>query len=113
MLESVHREVMRLYALAGERAAAVHQYHLCRSSLARELGVEPMAATTALYHQICQDGQVGNGHHPPVAKAPPFASLDDTRHELRSVQTEFQQLAVRCQRAAEGLEGVLQPLSQF
>ncbi|MEW5988631.1 MAG: BTAD domain-containing putative transcriptional regulator [Chloroflexota bacterium] len=113
LLESVHREVMGLYSLAGERPAAVRQYYLCRGLLARELGVEPMAETTALYHQLCQNGEVIGDHPLPAVQTPTLATLGDTRHELRSAQAEFQQLAVRCQRAAEGLEGVLQALSHF
>jgi DNA-binding SARP family transcriptional activator/predicted ATPase/Tfp pilus assembly protein PilF len=55
--EEVHRELMRLLALDGQRSAALAQYRACRQALARELGVEPAAETTALYEQI-----EGHGH---------------------------------------------------
>lgn len=50
--EEAHRELMRLYALTGSRHHALRQYQLCRSALARELGVEPSAETEALYREI-------------------------------------------------------------
>jgi len=50
--ESAHRELMRLLAQTGDRAAALTQYEACRQILERELGVEPASATVALYEQI-------------------------------------------------------------
>jgi DNA-binding SARP family transcriptional activator len=50
--EECHRGLMRLYALAGSRTAALEQYRLCREALARELGVEPEPSTEALHKQI-------------------------------------------------------------
>jgi DNA-binding SARP family transcriptional activator len=43
--ESPYRLLMRLHALNGDRAAAIHTYHSCAATLQRELGVEPGAAT--------------------------------------------------------------------
>lgn len=50
--EEAHRQLMRLLARQGQRAAAVAQYHSCRQVLQTELGVEPSSATTHLYEQI-------------------------------------------------------------
>jgi DNA-binding SARP family transcriptional activator len=50
--EPAHRALMRLYADAGRRGAALRQYQQCVSVLARELGVEPEQQTKALYEQI-------------------------------------------------------------
>lgn len=50
--EEAHRQVMRLLAQSGQRAAALVQYERCRAILAAELGVEPDPETTALYEQI-------------------------------------------------------------
>lgn len=58
--EEAHRQLMHLLALNGQRGAALAQYETCRRVLAKELGVGPTAATTALYEQI-RDGQVGPG----------------------------------------------------
>ncbi len=51
-LEEAHLQAMRCLALAGRRSEALAQYGICRRLLARELGVEPAAATTRLYEQI-------------------------------------------------------------
>ncbi|HEY8684178.1 MAG TPA: BTAD domain-containing putative transcriptional regulator [Chloroflexota bacterium] len=51
-LEEGHVELMRLYARAGQRQQAIRQYEQLKTSLARELDVEPEAATRALYSQI-------------------------------------------------------------
>jgi len=50
--EEAHRQLMRLLARDGQRSAALVQYEKCRKALSTELGVEPMAETTALYTAI-------------------------------------------------------------
>jgi DNA-binding SARP family transcriptional activator len=50
--ESAHRQLMVLLARRGQHSAALAQYEKCRQILAAELGVEPMAETTALYERI-------------------------------------------------------------
>ena len=50
--EPAHRELIRLYAWAGQRAAAVHQYRECVRVLEQELGVPPLEATNQLYQAI-------------------------------------------------------------
>ncbi|MBV7334797.1 protein kinase [Chloroflexi bacterium TSY] len=52
MHEPVHRELMRLFALAGQQAAAVRQYDECVRILDEELGVPPEEETTALFEAI-------------------------------------------------------------
>jgi Tol biopolymer transport system component len=52
------RQLMRLLALSGQRAAALAQYEAFRRALAEELGVEPGQVTTELYEQI-RDGRGG------------------------------------------------------
>src|SRR5437667_111557 len=39
--ERFHRALMQLHYRAGDRAAALAQYRICRDVLERELGVEP------------------------------------------------------------------------
>lgn len=53
--EAVHREMMRLHCAAGQRGLAIRQYATCRAALERELGIDPMPATQALYAQIMND----------------------------------------------------------
>ncbi|MDH3604772.1 MAG: hypothetical protein OEU26_34640, partial [Candidatus Tectomicrobia bacterium] len=50
--ESVHQKQMILLAHSGQRHEALAQYDTCRTILAQEFNVEPMAETTALYEQI-------------------------------------------------------------
>jgi DNA-binding SARP family transcriptional activator len=50
--EPAHRQLMLLYAWAGQRAAALHQYSECVRVLDQELGVLPLEETTQLYQAI-------------------------------------------------------------
>ncbi len=65
--EPAHRQLIRLHALNGDRAAALEQYRDCVRTLSRELGVSPLQETADLYEQV-NDGRLA----PPVA-APPVA----------------------------------------
>lgn len=55
--EDVHRELMRLYVANGQRAQALRQFETCRDLLKRELAIQPMRETMALYQQIA-DGAI-------------------------------------------------------
>ncbi|MBN2005378.1 MAG: tetratricopeptide repeat protein [Anaerolineae bacterium] len=50
--EEAHRRLMSLYALIGQRAAALRQYESCVEILEGELGMAPEAETTRLYQSI-------------------------------------------------------------
>ena len=50
--EPAHRMLMRLYAWAGQQAAALRQYQECARVLEAELGAAPEDETTALYEAI-------------------------------------------------------------
>ena len=52
--EDVHREVMRCHIAAGQRALALRQYERCRAALRRDLAIQPMRETVALYQQIAE-----------------------------------------------------------
>jgi predicted ATPase/DNA-binding SARP family transcriptional activator len=72
--EPAHRTLMRLYALAGQYAAAARQYQECVRVLGAELGAEPEEQTTALYkairtRQVTPPGV--EGRPPPVRLAVP------------------------------------------
>jgi DNA-binding SARP family transcriptional activator len=57
--EPAHRLLMRLYALSGERAAAIRQYEECVELLDRELATLPEDETTQLYEAIRSNEIVG------------------------------------------------------
>jgi tetratricopeptide (TPR) repeat protein len=50
--EPAHRALMRIHARAGDRVAALRQFHECERILDRDLGVAPIAATVTLAHAI-------------------------------------------------------------
>jgi DNA-binding SARP family transcriptional activator len=50
--ESAQSEIMWLYVLNGQRAQAIRQYQEFRDWLKRELDIEPMPETQALYRHI-------------------------------------------------------------
>jgi DNA-binding SARP family transcriptional activator len=49
LAEEVHRDLIELYASAGQRSAALRQYETCVTILERELGVSPLPVTQAAY----------------------------------------------------------------
>lgn len=53
--EATYRHLMRLYALTGDRAAALRVYHTCASILERELGIKPGPATRETYEQLLKN----------------------------------------------------------
>ncbi len=53
--ERVHRRLMRLFYLRGDRTEALRQYERCVAALASELGVRPSRRTVALYEQLRAD----------------------------------------------------------
>jgi len=52
--EGFCRRLMRLYSLIGDRAGALRVYHGCATALAREIGVEPSAATREAYERLLE-----------------------------------------------------------
>lgn len=61
--EDVHRELMRLFMLNGQRAMALQQFETCRAALRKELAIEPMRETLAVYQRIA-DNAVGRSVEP-------------------------------------------------
>ena len=86
--EPAHRALMLLHATRGDRAAAVHQYRVCVRTVDEQLGVAPLAETTALYDAITT-GEL------PVAPAPspsPDAPLLPGRYPLTGRDEELRQV---------------------
>ncbi len=74
--EEIHRQVMRLLAWTGQRAAALRHYESCKQALWEELNVEPAAETMALYQQIYE----GELDLPP--QLPAFLTEERARHNF-------------------------------
>jgi DNA-binding SARP family transcriptional activator len=90
--ETTYGRLMRLHALAGDRASALRVYHTCATTLQRELGVEPSAQTRTVYAQLLNlDG------------SPVLPSSYDTHDEqLIGRQAEWQTLLTTWRLAAKG-----------
>ena len=81
--EESHRLLMRLLASQGQFNAALVQYETCHRLLEEELGVEPMAQTTAVYERIRAARQ--QSYHDKLPSYP--APLIDRAVEMRTLFT--------------------------
>jgi DNA-binding SARP family transcriptional activator len=63
--ERIHRRMMRLHQLAGDRTAAMRQYQSCVVALREELGARPSRSTEGLFQKICA-GRLEEGAAEPV-----------------------------------------------
>ncbi len=82
--EEVHRHVMHLYDLKGDRAAALYAYQQCAALLQRELDVAPSPATHQVYEHLLglkeNSPQVAPlaGTFPLVGRSAEWARLQET-----------------------------------
>jgi DNA-binding SARP family transcriptional activator/predicted ATPase len=91
LAEEAYRALMRLHALAGDRAGALRVYQSCVTTLRRELGVEPGPATREVHERLLhQDAPPPPDR--PVAALPAFVGR----------QREWEQLQASWQRASAG-----------
>jgi predicted ATPase/DNA-binding SARP family transcriptional activator len=56
--EEMHRALMQLYALTGDRTAALHQYAECEAILQRALNAAPLPETQTLYKKLLRGAPV-------------------------------------------------------
>ncbi len=91
--EAAHVRLMELFAASGDRSGALRQYRACVAILDRELGVEPLATTTARYEAI-RDGEVAEPFAP-VAATPVAPPATDRRDRLPLVGRDEPLAAVR------------------
>lgn len=117
--ERVHRHMMRLHYLAGDRAAALGQYDRCAAILQEELGVTPSAHTDDLCRQIRASAPLQGEGRPPAERASrpavgapvPPALLDVHSRLLRltgavaSLQAQLQQELRHVEHVIEELRG--------
>jgi predicted ATPase/DNA-binding SARP family transcriptional activator len=89
--EEVHRDLMRLYALSGQRQQALRQYQLLREALQRELDLEPALESQRLNEDIlgCRFGAREQAHA--QADTPALAPNRPAtpRHNLPIALTSF------------------------
>lgn len=102
--ERTHRRMMRLYYQAGQRTAALRQYHACAKALQEELGVEPARSTRTLYDQIRTDeygSESKTNDRQPAADA--HMTLDQLR-QLDGLLGRTQNQVRACIQLLEGTE---------
>jgi DNA-binding SARP family transcriptional activator/Tfp pilus assembly protein PilF len=79
--EEIHRHLMLMQARSGQHSAALAQYETCKKILAKELGVEPLPETTALYERIRSARQTARHNLPAAATA--FVGREPELADLR------------------------------
>lgn len=87
--ERSYRQLMRLYALNGDRALALRTYHTCVTQLNDELGVEPDGETQAAYERLLQHQPVEEEVRAVAAGAP----LIGRQHEWQILQQQWRRAA--------------------
>lgn len=104
--EPTYRTLMRLHALAGDRAGVLGAYDECREMMDSEFGSEPSDATTKLHGQLL-DGQgtaavatsVAGGEHPLVGR---FREWERLKNSWRRTREEGSRLVAVCGEAGIG-----------
>jgi len=108
--EEAHREVMRLYVLAGRRRRALGEFEELAELLQRELGVEPLPETRALYESILAERLPAPGPEPALARPPlgPFVPMVGRADALAALEESWQQAVETGARVAlvDGEEGI-------
>ena len=89
--EELHRHVIRVYALKGDRAAALHAYQECAALLQRELGIAPGPVTRQVYESLLRNKENSEQLLPMAGTFP-----------LIGRQLEWLRLQETWQRAAQG-----------
>jgi len=84
--EASYRQLMRLYALRGDRAAALRVYHTCVTVLERELGTEPSEVTRAVYESLLQSDTFPETQTGPLTSRGTAAPLLGRKAEWRQLQ---------------------------
>ena len=90
--EEAHRQLMLLYALHGQRSAALHQYQECQRLLQSEMGIAPERKTIELFQRI-EQGKIpaaGRVETPAAPQPASVATLPRTVHSnLPQLLTPF------------------------
>ena len=101
--EGMQRCLIELYALNGERSAALRQYELCLAALERELGVSPLPETRLTYQAVLQ----GQPACPQPAGRPEWTTLPSLDLSLVGRQAELERLETTFRRLHDGRGGAV------
>lgn len=111
--EAAYRDLMRLLALKGDRTGALRAYHLCATTLQRELGVDPSPETHDAYERLLRQPARTEQtvQTAPDLSVPPVVSVAEQRPALRASpalvgrQHAWSQLREAWDRASAGAPG--------
>ncbi len=109
--EKVHRQMMWLYYLQGDRTAALAQYKHCAQVLREELGVQPMEETRSLYDQMVHNRF--DAAHWIVDEELPRTAPDARDGSLRSVAEQALQRLHHLQRVLDETSAELRLLENL
>ena len=87
--EAGYLRLMRLHALQGDRARALHVYHTCVTVLLRELEVEPNEEIQAAYAQLLSQDEL------PIEIGPTIADVSTARAATRLIGRQSEWNALR------------------
>ena len=104
--ERTHRQLMRLYYLAGDRTGAIRQYQHCIQFLAEELDISPSKRTQTLYHLIEKDelqpeSLINDDKHDDISH------VNKTIKQLKQIQTVLVRVQDSLQREIDVAQSVL------
>jgi DNA-binding SARP family transcriptional activator len=108
--ERTHRQLMRLYFLAGNRTQALHQYMSCVTALRDDLGVEPSERTKQLYEQIRLDTFKSPNsamENVDIQAGESTLVLNDALNHLEQFAEKMKTIESQVQQEIETLESVL------
>lgn len=104
--ERTHRELMRLYYLAGDRTAALRQYDRCVRALKRELDVRPERRTVNLYERIKLDRFDPSEPNLSNSIETSTSGYPDEIGRLKQIQKMLSAVQRRIQREIKAAEGL-------
>jgi DNA-binding SARP family transcriptional activator len=91
--EAAYHQLMRFYALNGDRAGALQVYHTCVTVLQRELGVEPGQEIQAAYARLLEMEIPASLQGEAASPAPAREQLVGRQPEWQTLRTTWQQIA--------------------
>jgi DNA-binding SARP family transcriptional activator len=91
--EATYCHLMRLYALSGNRVAALRTYHTCATVLERELAAAPGQATREVYEHIMQAKGPDRAHPAPRPALVAGTSLVGRTQEWLALQEAWKDAA--------------------
>jgi DNA-binding SARP family transcriptional activator len=102
--EQVHRHMMKLYIKGGQRSLALQQYGVCREVLEKELGIQPMVETQALYSEIAASTPTRFATTLTAGNQP--EALEQALHQLQVAMQNLNQAQIQLQQAQATVTGL-------